>query len=85
MLSLVTVNIEIDINASAQEIEKRKNICFYCAHFSPNRYVNEDIVEAETGDKKTVTVYFFEDCNIDNISLTGFLTLKTSTCPLGKW
>ena len=78
-------NLEIEINVSEEEQLRRSDICSTCSHFTPSQNVSVEIVNAETGELQIVNVFKFEDCDVDNVSLIGFLPLKTSTCPEGKW
>lgn len=78
-------HLEVVINVTEQELNIRKNICLNCDHFTAEHYEQKEITDAVTGNKEISNVFKYEDCDIDNISLTGFLTLKNSNCPLGKW
>jgi hypothetical protein len=79
------ISIEVVVNVDAAELEARTQVCQACSHFSPSRYESANIVNATTGQEESVLVYKYEDCDVDNISLTGFLTFKSSICPEGKW
>lgn len=85
MNPLLLSDLEIEINVSKEEQERRTNICSTCTHFTPSQNVSAEIINAETGQPQIVNVFKFEDCDIDNVSLIGFLPLKTSMCPEGKW
>lgn len=77
--------VEILVYVDGEEYDRRKNICSSCTHFTPSQNVKQEILNASTGMKEIVDVFKFEDCDIDNVVLVGFLGLKTSVCPEGKW
>jgi hypothetical protein len=77
--------LEIQTNVDQSELNRRTQICYACDNFMPSRYLKEEIINAVTGEKEIIDVYKFEDCEIDNISLTGFLSMKVAVCPEGKW
>jgi hypothetical protein len=85
MNPLLLSDLEIQINVSKGEQLRRSDICSICPHFTPSQNVSVEIVNAETGELQIVNVFKFENCDVDNVSLIGFLPLKTSTCPEGKW
>jgi hypothetical protein len=79
------IDVEIFINVSKEEYDRRQSICIGCPHYTPSQNTTQEIVDATTGVKESVEVFKFEDCDIDNLSLIGYLSLKTSECPEGKW
>ncbi len=78
-------DLEIDINVSDEEYQRRKSICENCIHYTPSQNVSVKIISATTGREELVNIFKFEDCDIDNLSLVGYLSYKTSECPEGKW
>ena len=76
---------DLELTVSNEVLAARKAICQTCEMYLPSENVPTEIINAVTGNPEIVNVYRYETCDVNDIALTEFLTLKTSVCPLGKW
>lgn len=75
----------LELTVSNEVLATRSSICQSCEMYIPSGNVPTEIINAVTGNPEIVNVYRYETCRMGNLSLTEFLTLKASVCPLGKW
>lgn len=76
---------DLELTVSNQVLATRSSICQGCDQYVPNGTKQTEIINAVTGNNEWVNVTVYETCDINDIALTEFLTLKSSVCPLGKW
>jgi hypothetical protein len=85
ILSQEQTYTNLDLTVDSAELQRRTNICLSCEYYSPQHYEDREIINATTGQPEIVSVFFYEDCAIDNVLLGPYLTFKSSYCPIGKW
>lgn len=76
---------DLELTVSNEVLASRQAICQTCEMYLPSGNVPTEIINAVTGNPEIVNVYRYETCDVNDIALTEFLTLKASVCPLGKW
>lgn len=78
-------SIDVILNVDMEEKVRRAAICSSCEYYTPSQDIQTQIIDAVTGELKTIVVHKFEDCSVDSVDMIDFVSLKKSTCPKDKW